>query len=229
MTEFALALGAFLAAHLIPASPGLRARLVARLGRGVYLALYSILSIMLLAWLVVAAQRADTVALWNPAPWQWWLALALMPWAIFLLVAGLLAPNPLSISFRAGAEPGAVVAVTRHPVLWGFLIWAATHIPPNGDLVSVILFGGMAAFSVLGFAILDAKARRRLGPEPWSRLSRATSIVPFAAATSGKARLRADRSLILAGTASAALYLWFVLQGHRLLIGRDPLALLGVD
>ena len=227
MTEFALALIAFLAAHLIPASPALRARLIAAMGRGAYLAVYSVLSIGLLAWLVVAAARADTIPLWNPAPWQWWLPLVAMPLAIFFLVAGLLAPNPLSISFRSGSEPGAIVGITRHPVLWGFLIWAMAHIPPNGDLVSLILFGGMAAFSLLGFILLDVKARRRLGRERWSRLSGATSVVPFAASASGRGRLRTDRSLVLAGLAATALYLWFLLYGHRLLIGRDPLALIG--
>lgn len=228
MIEFTLALVTFLVAHLIPASPGVRARLVAAMGRGVYLTAYSVLSLVMLTWLVLAAQRADTIPLWNPAPWQWLIALVLMPLASFFLLAGLLAPNPLSITFRGGTEPGAIVAITRHPVLWGFLIWALAHIPPNGDVVSLVLFGGMAALSLLGFVLLDAKARRRLGPGSWVRLSGPTSIVPFATWSSRRARPSVDGSLLFAGAASAAFYLWFVIQGHSLLIGRDPLALLAV-
>ena len=34
-----------------------------------------------------------------------------------------------------------IVTTTRHPVLWGFLIWAVAHLPPNGDVVSIVLFG----------------------------------------------------------------------------------------
>ncbi|WP_336490536.1 NnrU family protein [Methylobacterium nigriterrae] len=227
MSEFAAALAVFLAAHSIPAAPAVRDRLVAWIGLRPYLVLYSLLSLGLLAWLVIAALRADTIVLWQPAAWQWHVILGLMPVALFFGVAGLLAPNPLSISIRGGSEPGPIVSVTRHPLLWGFLIWAAAHIPPNGDLVSVILFGGMAAFALLGFALLDAKARRRLGPERWRMLSRPTSTVPFAAQLSGRARIGSARPLILPAALALTLYAWFLLQGHVLLIGPDPLAALG--
>ena len=40
--------------------------------------------------------------------------------------------------------------------------------------------------------------------------------------------LSVDGPLLFAGAASAAFYLWFVIQGHSLLIGRDPLALVAV-
>ncbi|WP_194164586.1 NnrU family protein [Microvirga thermotolerans] len=224
MMEFLTALAAFLAAHLIPASPGLRARLIAAMGRKAYLAAYSALSLVLLGWLVAAAQRAETVWLWEPAPWQWHVPFVAMPFAAFLLVAGLAQPNPLSISLRSGPEPGPVAAVTRHPVLWAFLVWAASHIPPNGTLVALLLFGTMAAFSLAGFVLLDVKARRRLGAERWHALSAGTSVVPFAALVSGRADRRSLRALVLPALAAAALYVWFVVQGHALLIGPDPLA-----
>jgi uncharacterized membrane protein len=226
MIEFLIALGAFLGAHLIPASPRIRARLIDLMGRAPYLVAYSILSLALLGWLIVAAQRAESVVLWDAAPWQWQFAFLMMPVATFFLVAGLLAPNPLSISFRAGSEGGAIASITRHPIVWAFLIWSVAHIPPNGDLVSVILFGGMAMFSLLGFTLLDAKARRRLGPDRWRILAKRTSIVPFAALLTGRTGLTNVRELIVAGGITAALYLWFILQGHQLLIGLDPLSTL---
>jgi hypothetical protein len=39
--------------------------------------------------------------------------------------------------------------------------------PGERSLVAVLLFGGMAAFSILGFFLLDLKARRRMGCERW--------------------------------------------------------------
>ncbi len=224
MTEFLVAMGAFLGAHLIPATPRLRSRLVARLGRKVYLSLYSVMSLILLVWVVAASRRADAVSLWDPDTWQWHLAFALMAVATFFLVAGLMAPNPLSISLRSGSTPGAIATITRHPVLWAFLLWSLAHIPPNGDLVRVILFGGMALFSVIGFFLLDTKARRRLGQERWHALSRETSILPFAAIAAGRASPIRLRSLARAGLIAALLYGWFLLHGHALLIGVDPLA-----
>jgi uncharacterized membrane protein len=224
MTEFSLALSVFLAAHLIPASPGLRSRLIATMGRTTYLSAYSVLSLGLLAWLILAAQRAETVLLWHPAPWQWHVPFLAMPVAAFLLIAGLAWPNPLSISLRSGEEPGPIVAITRHPVLWGFLIWAASHVPPNGSLVAVLLFGGMAAFSILGFFLLDLKARRRMGADRWRARSAGTSSVPFSALLQGRASWRSLRPLMLPASVAVFVYAWFILQGHALLIGPDPLA-----
>lgn len=225
MIEFAVALAAFLAAHSIPALPSVRGRLVALLGRVPYLAAYSVLSFVLLAWLVDAARRADTVTLWEPARWQWCVTLALMPFALFFLTSGLFAANPLSVSLRSGAKPGAIVAITRHPLIWGFLVWAVAHIPPNGDLVSVVLFGGLAAFSLAGLVLLDAKAKRRLGAERWRAMSQATSVVPFAALLTGRATIGPARALVAGAVLATAVYAWFLVQGHALLIGPDPLAM----
>ncbi|MDJ1157518.1 NnrU family protein [Chelatococcus sp. SYSU_G07232] len=224
MVGFLSALTAFLVAHLVPAMPAVRGRLVAALGRGGYLAAYSLLSLGLLAWVIVAARRAETVMLWDPAPWQWVVPFAAMPLAAFLLVAGLAEPNPLSVSLRSGSEPGPVTAITRHPVLWGFLIWACAHIPPNGRLVPVILFGTMALLSCVGFLLVDRRARARLGAERWAALSRRTSVVPFAALLAGRARRPALAPLARAAAVALVLVVWFVAQGHALLIGPDPLA-----
>jgi uncharacterized membrane protein len=222
MTRFLLALLVFLAAHLVPAAPVVRRRLVAALGRGVYLVLYSAVSLALFVWLVAEARNADAVALWDIAPWQGWVPILLMPFAAVLLVAGLMQPNPLSISLRPAAELPAIAAVTRHPVLWGALLWALSHIPPNGRLAPVILFAAMAAFSAAGFVLLDAKARRRLGGEAWAKLAGRTSVLPFAALVSGRAGPVRWRSLAVPALVALALYAWFLLQGHAWLIGPDP-------
>ncbi len=116
--------------------------------------------------------------------------------------------------------------MTRHPILWALLIWGLAHIPPNGDLVSVVLFGGMAVFSLAGIPLLDAMARRRLGAERWGALAKATSVLPFAALLSGRTSLGPITPHLVSALAGLALYAWFVLRGHELLIGVDPLALL---
>lgn len=45
----------------------------------------------------------------------------------------------------------------RHPQLIGFKIWATAHLLVNGDLASIILFGGLLAWAV-GEVILINKA-----------------------------------------------------------------------
>ncbi len=229
MAEFLLALLLFLTAHVVPPASPVRQRLIALLGRRGYLLGYSVLSLVLLGWIIIAARDAPFIALWNFAPWQPVIPVVAMPLAFWFVVVGLAEPNPLSISLRR-SDPtvplAPIVATTRHPVLWGFLIWAAAHLPPNGDMVSLILFGGMAVLAVAAMPLLDRRARTRLGEERWQALSRGTSILPFLAVVSRKVRIRFSGRFVLHTVVALAAYFWSLLQGHRLLIGPEPLSLL---
>ena len=225
MTQFLLALALFLALHMVPAVPALRARLVAVMGRRAYLVVYSLVSLLTLAWLFHAALQLDFVPLWDPAPWQAWFPLMLTPLALVLLLAGLMSPNPASITLRKpDLGPGAITTVTRHPVLWGFALWAGSHLVPNGDLRSLLLFGALFAFALLGMLITDRRSRRRLGAQ-WAEIDRTTSVLPFAAVLAGRAKLRFDGALALAILISAALTAWLLLGGHEVLFGADPLTM----
>lgn len=227
MIEFALSLVLFLAAHVVPTRPALRRRLAGWLGERGYLAAYSLVSIVLLGWVISAAIRAPHVALWQPAQWQAIVPLAVMPVASALLGAGLLQPNPLSVATARGAfdpsRPG-IVAVTRHPLLWGFALWGGAHVPPNGDLVSVILFGAMTGFAVIGMWAVDRRRQREMGRAEWARLAGATSSLPFAALAAGRARPPCDRRTALGIAGGLCVYLLLLFDGHYRLFGVDPLA-----
>ncbi|APG84061.1 NnrU family protein [Sinorhizobium americanum] len=224
MAEFLLALFVFLVLHSIPATPTIRERLIGMLGRATYFSLYSLVSILVLGWVFYSALSADYVPLWEPAAWQAWVTLMAAPVGVFLVLAGLFSVNPLSASIRQGAAPGAVVAITRHPVLWGFALWALGHLVANGDLRSFILFGGFAVFALASIPMLDKRARRRLG-EKWSQEAASTSILPFAAIISGRTRIRGDAPLALAAASTAALTVWLLGGGHAALFYADPLLL----
>ena len=229
MAEFLLALLLFLAAHVVPPAPPVRRRLIALLGRRGYLLGYSALSLLLLAWVVVAARNAPYVALWAFAPWQPVVPVIAMPLAFWFVIVGLAEPNPFSISL-CRSDPAAplapIVKLARHPVLWGFLIWALAHLPPNGDVVSLVLFGSLAGLALATMPLLDRRARVRLGKEHWQALARGTSFIPFLGAISGKARIGFSRRFGFYTTVALAAYVWFLLQGHQLLIGPAPLSLL---
>ncbi len=227
MTQLLLALAAFVALHSLPALPAVRARLVAAGGRAAYLVGYSLVSLLALGWVFHAATNAEYIPLWDTAPWQGHLTLATAPVGLFLVLAGLLSVNPASISFRRGSQPGAIVAVTRHPVLWGFLLWSLGHLAPNGDLRSLILFGGFAAFSAAGIPVLERRARRRLGTR-WAPFAAATAVLPFAAMLGGRARPTLDRPLLVALALAALTTFWLLEGGHAALFGVDPRAFLPV-
>lgn len=225
MTSFFLSILVFLLAHVVPPAPPVRNRLIALFGRRAYLIGYSFLSTVLLGWIIVSARSAPVVYLWYPAPWQALVPVVAMPFAFWLVAAGLAVDNPASVTLRrSNGRQGTIVAITRHPVLWGFLIWALAHVPPNGDLVSLILFGAMALLALSGMAVLDRRARRRLGEAAWQTVLAETSVFPFAALIAGRARFRPDRTFIVWSLAGFAAYFWFLFQGHRMLIGVDPLA-----
>lgn len=221
--EFAAAMVVFLAAHRVPLRPAIRARLVALMGEGGFLALYSALSVVLLVWLIVAAGRAPYVPLWYFAPWQSHMALALMLAACLLTAGALAGVNPLSFGSRTQgfdpAHPG-IAGISRHPVLLALFLWGAAHTLANGDLAHLLLFAPMAAFALLGMALIDRRKRRQWGEAQWREQARATSLVPFAALVDGRWRPRRIAvAPLLAGLALWLALIWL----HPWVIGVTPL------
>jgi hypothetical protein len=53
----------------------------------------------------------------------------------------------------------------RHPQLTGFKIWATAHLLVNGDLASVILFGGLLAWAVVTVIVIN-RAQPQWTPKP---------------------------------------------------------------
>lgn len=212
MAMFLLALAAFLLAHSIPARPAMRGRLVALLGERTYLIVYSLLSLALLAWLIAAALRAPAIPLWPAGLWAWQLSLLLMLPACWLLAGGLALPNPLSVSMNRGPfdpEVPGLAGWVRHPVLWGFALWAAVHLLANGELVLIMLFGIFLLFSRAGMRLIDRRRQRQLGAAFDRPLARRWSAAQLLVTFGG-------------GTLLYAL----LLAAHPALIGPDPGALL---
>jgi uncharacterized membrane protein len=223
LIQFVLSLAVFLALHSVPAIPAIRQGLIARLGRRTYLIAYSIASLLALGWVFHAGFQLDYVEIWAPSAWQAWFPLILTPIAFFLLIAGLISPNPTSVTLRRhGDQVGTIVAITRHPVLWGFLLWAFGHIVANGDLRSLILFGVFALFSLFGMVMADRRTKKKADPRAQD-VQGSTSILPFAAIVQGRTQLRVDRAMIIALVISAVLTAWMLVGGHAVLFGADPL------
>jgi uncharacterized membrane protein len=226
--DMAIAAILFVVWHSVPARPGLRRRLVGTLGEAGYLALYTLASLLALGWLIVAAGRAPYVEVWAFAPWQLWVPNLAMPLVCLLVAFGVAIPNPLSFGGRAPQEfdpdkPG-IAGITRHPLLWALVLWSATHLPPNGDLAHVLLFGGFAVFALLGMVAMDRRFKRTLGTAEWERLARRTSLVPFAALADGRWRpagLHIGAEPLVRLFAGAALYL-ALLSAHELVVGVSP-------
>jgi uncharacterized membrane protein len=180
--ELMASLVVFLVSHMVPMVPSLKAACIRVMGAGVYGAVYGAVSLSVLVWVIVAAGRAPYVEVLPWAKWQIWLPNVVMPVAIWLLVNGLLSPNPLSFGGRLNAQfrpehPG-IVGFVRHPLLWALLLWSGSHALANPDLVYVVVFGFFAVYSVVGMIAVDHRKRREMGDVRWQSLARRTSNWP---------------------------------------------------
>lgn len=214
--EFAFAFAAFFLTHSIPIRPPLRPWAVARLGHAGFGIAYSALSLGVLAWLIAAAGRAPYVPLWDWAPWQNHVVLAVMLPVCVILSLAIARPNPFSFGGAQNdrfdpASPG-IVRLTRHPLLLALGIWSAAHILPNGDLAHVILFGTFAGFAMLGGRLVDRRRQREMG-QRWHDLRAALSECPASLSLTTDTLLRLAAGLML-----YAGLIWL----HPLVIGVDP-------
>ncbi len=229
MPRFLAVLAVFLIAHVIPTLPAVRRWLQGRLGEGGFIGAYSLLSLLLFAWLLREALLARYAPLWFAGPWSYWFALVLVPLALFLLGSGALAPNPLSIAFVTRpfrpATPGAV-AFTRHPILWGLGLWGLAHVPANGHAVGLMLFGSLGAFALIGMGAVESRRRAALGEDQWQALAGPTSLLPFVAILRGRVRWPTDPVSLIGGGLGLLLAALLLGGGHLWLFGRDPLGFL---
>ncbi len=94
-----LVLGAicFAGIHLGVASTTLRDRAIAALDEGAYRAVFSIVSLAAIVWLVIAYKDAPYVVTWGILEWWKPIAMILMLPAVLLAVIGLTTPNPASV------------------------------------------------------------------------------------------------------------------------------------
>ncbi|MFK7836682.1 MAG: NnrU family protein [Sulfitobacter sp.] len=58
---------------------------------------------------------------------------------------------------------------TRHPQLLGVKIWAASHLLVNGDLASIILFGGLLGWAVVSVILINRAEPDWTPPAPAGR------------------------------------------------------------
>lgn len=104
------------------------------------------------ALMVMGYRSADFVNVWYPPAFMVHINNLLMLVAFWVYGSGA-AKGPK-------AWPGYKI---RHPMLTGFKIWALGHLLVNGDLASILLFGGLLAWAV-GEVILINKAEPEWTP-----------------------------------------------------------------
>ncbi len=135
-------------AHLFKRlAPGLRAPM-GEAGKGV-VAVLLVASVVLM---VVGYRGAPVTVLWSPPPFLVHVNNLLVLIGFYL--------------FAASGMRTRITRVVRHPQLTGFKAWAVAHLLVNGDLASVILFGGLLAWAVIAVVLINRAEPRPAPPPP---------------------------------------------------------------
>ncbi len=188
MTMLVIATAAFLLTHLESGTP-LRARLIAAFGEWPYRGLYSTVAAITLVWAAWSYAHVPAQALlWPPLRH---LPAVVMPFAFILAVCGL-AANPTAVGAEKllkSEEPArGMIRITRHPFMWGVMLWATVHILANADPKSIVFFGGLFLVGALGTRSQEKRKAHAAG-EDWQRFAAVTSHVPFVAVAQGRNRI----------------------------------------
>lgn len=182
----------FLGIHSVRiVAPEFRAAQIDARGLNAWKGIYSLIAIagfVILVWGYGVA-RQDQVVFWVAPSWMSHVVALLMLPAMIFLVA-------------SQVPAGHIKAAVKHPMLLSVKIWALAHLLVNGDLASILLFGGL-----LAWAVVDRISEKR-------RLRAGITSNPVAGP------LKWD---IIAVVGGLLLYLLFITVLHKWLIGVSPI------
>ncbi|MDW3225122.1 MAG: NnrU family protein [Paracoccaceae bacterium] len=105
--------------------------------------------------MIIGYRAADFIPVWNPPSFMMHVNNTLMLVALWVYGS--------SAAKGAKAWPA---YKTRHPQLLGFKIWAVAHLLVNGDLASIILFGGLLGWAVGSVILINRAEPDWTPPEP---------------------------------------------------------------
>ncbi|MBL8830852.1 MAG: NnrU family protein [Rhodospirillales bacterium] len=144
----------FLGTHLLTTRRALRAGLIERLGPLRFKGLYSLASLAGFALVIHGFgtyREAGYIDVWTPPRGLAHFAM-LLNLPVFVLLATAYLPG------------GWIKGKTRHPMLLAIKCWALAHLLANGDLGSMLLFGGFLAWAA--YARMSMRERGEADPAP---------------------------------------------------------------
>jgi uncharacterized membrane protein len=224
MAILALAAVVWLGVHVGFSGTQLRRPVAAAMGERAFRGVFAAFSVAALAFLILAFVRAPVRVLWV-APLALRYALALVMLAAFLLFAGAVTVNNPTAAGNDNPPPEAprgMIRVTRHPMLWSFVLWAAAHLIGVGTEAGVLFFGALLATPAWGMPSIDGKLAAR-NPTLWAVLAPRTSILPFGAILRGRNRFVPSEINWFGQFVAVLVWAALLAHGHLWLFGVSPL------
>ncbi|MBZ8118046.1 NnrU family protein [Roseovarius sp. LXJ103] len=102
--------------------------------------------------MVIGYRMADGAVLWGRMPAMVGINNLLMLFAIYL--------------FAVSGAKSALARKIRHPQLTAVKVWALAHILVNGNVESLLLFGGLLAWAVVEVIVINRAQREWTRPAP---------------------------------------------------------------
>ena len=168
----------FVGLHFLLSHP-LRRPLVRAFGEKGFRALYSVIALVTfgaMIWFYSVLGREPM--LWVPGN-AVHVAGTLLMWLGSILFVGSFVGNPaLPGARRPSGGPRGVFAITRHPMMWGFALWAAVHLAVIAMPKALVFFGAIILLALVGSAMQDRKKKALMG-ETWHEWSAQTAFFPF--------------------------------------------------
>jgi len=170
---------AFVGTHFAMSHP-LRAPMVGLFGAMGFQIAYSLVSFATLGWVYFAFKAAPPADLPGSGEIGWAVA-TLLTLPAMVLFAGSIVGNPAlavpGAEAQARAEPRGSLKVTRHPMMWGFALWALSHIVLFWSMRTMIVAFAMAVLALVGAHLQDRKKAVLMG-EAWIEWQSKTSYWP---------------------------------------------------
>ena len=174
----ALAAAAFVGSHFLLSHP-LRGPLVRAVGEGPFRGIYSLVALITfgaMLWVYHAIGREAPLWVAGDAVW---LAASVLMWIGSILFVGSFIRNPALPGARGprGAPTG-VLAITRHPMMWSFALWAIVHAAVIATPKALVLDGTILILALGGAALQDRKKAAHMGAR-WHEWTARTAFVPL--------------------------------------------------
>lgn len=175
LTLFALL---FVGTHFLLSHP-LRAPLVRAVGERPFQGIYSVVSLITFGGMIYYYRAIGREPpLWTIGDFGWVVSSLLM-WLGSILFVGSFIGHPALPGARGpSGGPTGVFAITRHPMMWSFALWAAVHLAVLG-MPKTFVFDGAIIFLALVGALMQDRKKAGLMGEAWHEWTAQTAFVPF--------------------------------------------------
>ena len=178
----------FVGSHFALSHP-LRAPLANRIGERGFQIVYSVVAIATFILMVRAFQAMPAeMPMWDVGDALWAVSTLLVLVASILFVGSLIGNPALAApgAAKAAAAPArGVFAITRHPMMWGFALWAVAHAMVVPTSAQIILSGAIILLAIGGSLGQDSKKAKLMGAA-WQDWRSRTAFVPFSGQFSGR-------------------------------------------